>query len=113
MYWAGRDRPAAGVGLRSGNGVEYHLVDEETEREVGTVDDARVFSAAHPGALYLHQGQQYRVTRLDQVDHVAWLEVVRLATSTRNRASTPTSRSSRSTSATRSGPAPCTSARSR
>jgi DEAD/DEAH box helicase domain-containing protein len=74
MYWSGPDRPAAGIGLRSGNGVEYHLVDEETEREVGTVDDARVFSAAHPGALYLHQGQQYRVTRLDQVNHVAWLE---------------------------------------
>jgi DEAD/DEAH box helicase domain-containing protein len=73
-YWAGRDRPAAAVGLRSGNGVEYQLVDEETEREVGTVDDARVFTAAHPGALYLHQGRQFRVTRLDQVDHVAWLE---------------------------------------
>jgi DEAD/DEAH box helicase domain-containing protein len=74
MYWSGRDRPAAGVGLRSGNGVEYHLVDEETEREVGTVDDARVFTAAHPGALYLHQGRQFRVTGLDQVNHVAWLE---------------------------------------
>jgi DEAD/DEAH box helicase domain-containing protein len=74
MYWAGRDRPAAGVGLRSGNGVEYQLVDEETELEVGTVDDARVFTAAHPGALYLHQGRQFRVTRLDQVNHVAWLE---------------------------------------
>lgn len=74
MYWAGRDRPAAGVGLRSGSGAEYRLVEEEHEREVGTVDDARVFTVAHPGALYLHQGRQYRVTRLDQVDHVAWLE---------------------------------------
>ena len=74
MYWAGRERPAAGIGLRSGNGVEYHLIDEEDEREVGTVDDARVFTAAHPGAMYLHQGRQYQVTRLDQVNHVAWLE---------------------------------------
>ena len=74
MYWAGPDRPAAGVGLRSGSGVEYHLVDEVTEDEVGTVDDSRVFTAAHPGALYLHQGRQYRVTRLDQVNHVAWME---------------------------------------
>ncbi len=76
MYWAGRDRPAAGVGLRSGSGVEYRLVDAATEHEVGTVDDARVFTAAHPGALYLHQGRQYRVTQLDQADHVAWLEAV-------------------------------------
>jgi DEAD/DEAH box helicase domain-containing protein len=73
MYWSGPDRPAAGIGLRSGNGVEYQLVDEADEREVGTVDDARVFTAAHPGAMYLHQGRQYRVSRLDQVAHVAWL----------------------------------------
>jgi DEAD/DEAH box helicase domain-containing protein len=74
MYWSGPDRPAARVGLRSGSGTEYELVDEESERAVGTVDDARVFTAAHPGALYLHQGRQYRVDRLDQVNHVAWLE---------------------------------------
>jgi DEAD/DEAH box helicase domain-containing protein len=74
MYWAGQDRPAARVGLRTGSGTEYRLVDEETEREVGSVDDARVFSVAHPGALYLHQGRQYRVARLDQVNHLAWLE---------------------------------------
>jgi DEAD/DEAH box helicase domain-containing protein len=74
MYWAGGDRPAARVGLRNGSGTEYQLVDEESERAVGTVDDARVFSVAHPGALYLHQGRQFRVARLDQVNHVAWLE---------------------------------------
>ena len=51
MYWSGPDRPAAGVGLRSGNGVEYHLVDEETDREVGTVDDARVQRRASRRAL--------------------------------------------------------------
>ena len=30
---------------------------------IGTVDDARVFAVAHPGAVYLHQGRQYRVER--------------------------------------------------
>ncbi|HEX4490780.1 MAG TPA: DEAD/DEAH box helicase [Acidimicrobiia bacterium] len=74
MFWSGLDRPAARVGLRTGSGVEYELVDEEDERGVGTVDGARVFTVAHPGALYLHQGRQYRVARLDQVNHVAWLE---------------------------------------
>ena len=41
---------------------------------IGTVDDARVFSAAHPGAVYLHQGRQYRVAKLDMEEHVAWME---------------------------------------
>ena len=33
-----------------------------------------MFHVAHPGALYLHQGRQWRVERLDLDDHVAWLE---------------------------------------
>jgi len=56
MYWSGERGPARGVGLRSGSSLEYRLVDMESERTIGTVDDARVFSIAHPGAVYLHQG---------------------------------------------------------
>jgi DEAD/DEAH box helicase domain-containing protein len=33
-----------------------------------------VFSVAHPGAVYLHQGRQYRVERLDTREHDALLE---------------------------------------
>ena len=73
MYWSGERSPAAGVGLRSGSSVEYQLVDVEAERTIGTVDEARVFGVAHPGAVYLHQGQQYRVERLDIREHVAVL----------------------------------------
>ncbi len=74
MYWSGGDSPARRVGLRSGSSVEYRLLDGESERTIGTVDDARVFSVAHPGAVYLHQGRQYRVDQLDRDDHIAILE---------------------------------------
>jgi DEAD/DEAH box helicase domain-containing protein len=74
MYWAGGRPPARDVGLRSGSSVEYRLIDALEERTVGTVDDARVFTVTHPGAVYLHQGRQYRVERLDTRDHVAYLE---------------------------------------
>ncbi|MDQ1456649.1 MAG: box helicase protein [Actinomycetota bacterium] len=74
MYWSGAPAPAREVGLRSGSSVEYRLLDLESERTIGTVDDARVFSVAHPGAVYLHQGRQYRVDRLDRDEHVAMLE---------------------------------------
>ncbi len=73
MYWSGERGPARGVGLRSGSSVEYRLIDIESERTIGTVDDARVFSIAHPGAVYLHQGRQYRVDHLDRDEHVARL----------------------------------------
>ena len=74
MYWSGPRAPAAGVGLRTGSSVEYKLIDAEEQRTIGTVDDARVFAVAHPGAVYLHQGRQYRVAKLDQRDHTAMLE---------------------------------------
>ncbi|MGZ4754154.1 MAG: DEAD/DEAH box helicase [Acidimicrobiia bacterium] len=77
MYWAGREPPAPRVGLRTGSSVEFRLVgrdDDGDERLIGTVDSSRVFHVAHPGALYLHQGRQWRVERLDLEDHLAWLE---------------------------------------
>jgi DEAD/DEAH box helicase domain-containing protein len=73
VYWVGRRPPAAGVGLRSGSALEYQLV-ETDGRLVGTVDAVRVFQVAHPGAIYLHQGRQYRVASLDVDGHVAVLE---------------------------------------
>ena len=77
MYWAGREPPAIRVGLRTGSSVEFRLVgrdDDGDDRLIGTVDSSRAFHVAHPGALYLHQGRQWRVDRLDLDDHVAWLE---------------------------------------
>jgi DEAD/DEAH box helicase domain-containing protein len=74
MIWTGDRAPAREVGLRTGSSVEYRFIDTEEERTIGTVDDARVFAVAHPGAVYLHQGRQYRVERLDTVDHLAILE---------------------------------------
>jgi len=73
LFWAGGSAPAARVGLRSGGTVEYELFDQDEEL-VGTVDGGRVFRVAHPGAIYLHQGRQFRVRRLDLQHHVAELE---------------------------------------
>jgi DEAD/DEAH box helicase domain-containing protein len=73
MYWAGHEPPAPKVGLRTGSSLEFQLVATDG-RLVGTVDAARVFHVAHPGAVYLHQGRQYRVVTLDLDGHVAVLE---------------------------------------
>src|SRR4051794_25977361 len=74
MYWSGPRSPAASVGLRTGSSIEYRLLDADSERTIGTVDDARVFAVAHPGAVYLHQGRQFRVGHLDCDEHIAILE---------------------------------------
>lgn len=77
MFWAGRTPPAPAVGLRTGTSEEYALLTEDDgtgHRLIGTVDGARVHNVAHEGAIYLHRGRQFRVERLDEVDHAAWLE---------------------------------------
>jgi DEAD/DEAH box helicase domain-containing protein len=73
MYWMGRTPPARSVGLRSGSAAELELVETDGHL-VGTVDSSRAFHVAHPGAIYLHQGRQYRVTELHLDDLHAVLE---------------------------------------
>ena len=49
MYWSGGPAPARAVGLRSGSSIEYRLLDLESERTIGTVDDAlAVLPVQHP-----------------------------------------------------------------
>ena len=67
--------PAWKVGLRSGSANEYGIVDSEGTL-IGTVDESRAFTSIHRGAIYLHQGQHYRVERLDLDDRMAWVVAV-------------------------------------
>jgi DEAD/DEAH box helicase domain-containing protein len=72
-FWAGEGAPAWSVGLRTGSSEEYRIADVGG-RLIGTVDGSRAFQSVHPGAVYLHQGQAWRVTDLDLDDRVAWVE---------------------------------------
>ena len=73
VAYCGPAFPASAIGLRSGTGREYRIVEREG-RLVGTVDESRAFDSVHPGAIYLHQGQHFRVQRLDIDDHAAWVD---------------------------------------
>jgi DEAD/DEAH box helicase domain-containing protein len=68
--WAGRGWPSHGVGLRSGSSREVRIATADGT-VIGTVDEARSHSVAHPGAVYLHQGRTWRVTDLDLDDLAA------------------------------------------
>ncbi len=71
--WTGRGWPSRGVGLRSGSSVEYRIALDDG-RLVGTIDEARAFSQVHPGAVYLHRGETYRVAELDLPARTAVVE---------------------------------------
>jgi DEAD/DEAH box helicase domain-containing protein len=74
--WAGRASPASRVSLRSSSGLgEFRIVNADAKL-IGTVDGTRALASVHEGAIYLHQGQQYRVLRFDLEDHAAWVQPV-------------------------------------
>jgi DEAD/DEAH box helicase domain-containing protein len=64
LLWAGRSSPAARVNIRTAGGRPFVILDERGEA-IGDVDESQVFSQAHPGAVYLHQGESYVITELD------------------------------------------------
>ncbi len=65
--WHPRSRtyPARHVDIRAASGDTYGIVEATSRRLIGTVDASRAFEQVHPGAIYLHQGDAYRVLRLD------------------------------------------------
>jgi DEAD/DEAH box helicase domain-containing protein len=69
-FWAGKGSPAQDVDVRSAGGI-VSIVDGETGVLMGTVDESRAPFAVHQGAIYLHQGRQFRVEALDLDARVA------------------------------------------
>jgi DEAD/DEAH box helicase domain-containing protein len=62
-----RRRPQREVSPRSA-GPPFVILEDGTGRLLGTIDGMRVWHECHPGAIYLHAGQSYRIEALD-ADH--------------------------------------------
>jgi DEAD/DEAH box helicase domain-containing protein len=71
LHHRGRESPHRLVDIRSASGHLFAIVEDETGALLGTVDEARAYWHVHPGAVYLHQGEQYEVSELDLQGKVA------------------------------------------
>ena len=67
----GKEPPHRAVDVRAGSGHIYSIVIEGTGELLGTSDEGRAYQTLHPGAVYLHMGEQYLVRSLDLVSRVA------------------------------------------
>ena len=67
----GKEPPHRAVDVRAGSGHVYRIVIDGTGELLGTSDEGRAFQTLHPGAVYLHMGEQYLVRELDLVGRVA------------------------------------------
>ncbi len=77
-YWNGKNNPTRDVNIRSASSNHYDIVDVDTVQLLGTVDAATAFETIHPGAIYLHGGESYVVTRLDLEERAAYVSAADL-----------------------------------
>ncbi|HEY4949546.1 MAG TPA: DEAD/DEAH box helicase [Candidatus Acidoferrales bacterium] len=84
-HWVQEAYPADAVSLRSVTSDNFVIIDttggtngdEDGEPEViGEVDFSSALTTVHPKAIYLHQGQQYHVERLDFEQRKAYVKSV-------------------------------------
>ena len=74
LHHRGRESPHRRVDIRSASGRLFAIVERLTGALLGTVDESRAFYHVHPGAVYLHQGEQYEVAELDLRSRVALVD---------------------------------------
>ncbi len=65
LFYSGPRGAARRVNLRSVAGQPVLIVEAESGSLLGTVDAARALWTVHPGAVYLHQGEEFVVEELD------------------------------------------------
>jgi DEAD/DEAH box helicase domain-containing protein len=73
-HWRGHSAPGNDLDLRSMGGPVFSIVERDTGALLGTVDGASAFSQVYPGAVYLHQGENWEVVELNLGFHVALVE---------------------------------------
>ncbi len=70
------------VSLRAASHETYRIVDDKGQ-EVGSIEPPNVYRETHPGAIYQHGGDDYRVTYLDRQRKVVRVREERLPHYTR------------------------------
>lgn len=80
-YWMKDSYPAANISLRSASPQSFVLTSNDSDGRpitIGTVDGESAHWMIHPGAIYMHEAQQYFVQELNLETHIARLVPVGL-----------------------------------
>lgn len=77
-HWMSENFPAEDVSLRSAGGENFVIVDttEPQHRVIGEMDRLAAMTMLHTHAVYIHEGQQYLVDKLDWDQRRAWVHKV-------------------------------------
>jgi len=77
-FWMADQYPAANISLRSASPQSFVLqtVTDDHPQTIGIVDGESAIWMTHPGAVYLHEAQQYFVEELNLETHIARLKKI-------------------------------------
>lgn len=77
-YWIANQYPAESVSLRTTGGQSVRLMVEDGQKStlIGEVDSPSAVWMVHPGAIYMHQTQIYRVENIDFSEGIAHLSPI-------------------------------------
>ena len=78
FFWMADQYPAANISLRSASPQSFVLqtTTDDKPQTIGIVDGESATWMTHPGAIYLHEAQQYFVEELNLEDHIARLKPI-------------------------------------
>lgn len=80
-YWMSDSFPAHGISLRSASQENVVIIDQtipSQSKVIGEMDRFSAMTLLHDEAVYLHQGIQYQVEKLDWEEKKAFVEEVRV-----------------------------------
>jgi len=76
-FYAGGGYPAQEVNIRSISGQYFNIIDRSQGHTIlETIEPSLAFYQAHPGAIYLHQGDSYLVEDLDLINRNIYVRPV-------------------------------------
>ncbi|MBN9388470.1 MAG: DEAD/DEAH box helicase [Chloroflexi bacterium] len=64
--YPGEDNPHARLSLRTSTTRKFGIVNTSSGREIGLIEPPNLYTETHPGAIYTHAGETFRVERLDE-----------------------------------------------
>ena len=70
--WAGPAFPAGDYSLRNMDKTRFKLLAQEDGHEITEMDESQAYHEIHPGAVYMHDGASYEITKMDLVSRTAY-----------------------------------------
>ena len=70
--WSGGEFPAGDFSMRNIEDRRYKLLHKDSGKEITEMDESQAFRELHAGAVYMHDGEAYQVTKLDLESRTAY-----------------------------------------